>query len=591
VTVEVDTTVGTIEERGVAVIMRDGVKLFADVRRPDIEQPAPVLLMRTPYNRALLAAGFPLDRMAREGFVVVLQDCRGCFESEGRWSYVRGDIEDGYDTVEWAARQPWSNGRVGMFGPSYMGNTQWMAAISDAPHLEVISPACCPSDLWTGSFDTGGAFRLGLRVSWGAGLLASMASKWGIVDDRLARLSAATLDLVVAEFTGDDAGATDAAARARDVLEPLYRERPLGSSDLWRDPVTVVDELAEHERRSDSWWRRVAPSTYYDVLDVPALHTGGWYDIHLGGTLTNFVGMRRQAPSEQARQGQRLVVGPWGHWRPDRTTWGDLDFGPAAALDVAGMDLAWFRHWLQDGPDPGWAPVRIFVMGENQWRDEQEWPLARTEFIPWYLHRGGVLAARPPERVDEEPDHYSFDPADPVPTLGGRLLSTGEPAGPRDQRPTFARPDVVRYRSDPLASPIEITGPVIVDLWASTDAPDTDFTATLIDEHPGEGPAINLCEGAVRARQTDTPMPLVPDAVYRFTIDLVATSAVVDARHRLTLLVSSSRFPEWEPNPNTGHRLGADSAADLRVAAQAVFHDTRHPSCVVLPVIPRPDLG
>ncbi len=503
---------GIVQEHGVAVAMRDGVRLFADVRRPDTQQPVPVLLMRTPYNRALLAAGFPLGRMVEAGFGVVLQDCRGCFESEGRWSYVRGDVEDGHDTVEWAARQPWSNGRVGMFGPSYMGNTQWMAAISQAPHLDVIAPACCPADLWTGAFDTGGAFRLGLRVSWAAGLLASMASKWEIEDERLGRLSAATLDLVVAEFTGDDEGAADAASRARDVLNPLYRERPVGSSDLWRDPVAVVGELAEHELRSDSWWRRVAPSTYYDVLDLPALHIGGWYDIHLGGTLTNFAGMRRQAPSERAREGQRLVVGPWGHWRPDRTRWGDVDFGPAAALDVAGMELAWFRCWLQDAPDPGWAPVRIFVMGENEWRDEHEWPLARAELTPWYLHSGGVLAARPPgdSAADAEPDRFSFDPAHPVPTLGGRLLSTGEPAGPRDQRSTFSRPDVLLYRSDPLAAPMEVTGPVVVDLWAATDAPDTDFTATLVDEHPGDGPALNLCEGAVRARHTDIPMPLDP---------------------------------------------------------------------------------
>ncbi len=582
---------GVIHERSVAVAMRDGVRLFADVRRPDTEQPVPVLLMRTPYNRALLAAGFPLDRMVEAGFGVVLQDCRGCFESEGQWSYVRGDVEDGYDTVEWAAREPWSNGRVGMFGPSYMGNTQWMAAISGAPQLEVMAPACCPADLWTGAFDTGGAFRLGLRVSWAAGLLASMASQWGIEDARLARLSAATLDLVIAEFNGDDETAADAASRARDVLEPLYGERPVGSSDLWQKRVAVVDELAEHESRTDSWWRRVAPSTYYGVLDLPALHVGGWYDIHLGGTLANFGGMRRQALAARARDGQRLVVGPWGHWRPDRTRWGDADFGPAAALDVAGMELAWFRRWLQDAPDPGWAPVRIFVMGENAWRDEQEWPLARTEFLPWYLHAGGVLAARPPAENDSaEPDRFSFDPAHPVPTLGGRLLSTGEPAGPRDQRPTFARHDVVLYRSEPLPTPMEITGPVVVDLWAATDAPDTDFTATLIDEHPADGPALNLCEGAVRARHTDIPMPLVPGAVYRFTVDLVATSAVVGAGHRLTLLVSSSRFPEWEPNPNTGHGLGIDSAADLRIAAQAVFHDARHPSCVVLPVIPRPDL-
>lgn len=573
-----------IHDRGVIVPMRDRIRLVADVTRPNREEPVPVLLMRTPYGRSRISLTFDVESLAREGFAVVIQDCRGRFDSEGEFAYVRGEIEDGYDTVEWAAVQPWSNGRVGMFGQSYMGNTQWMAAISGAPHLHVIAPEICPADLWTGNFDTGGMFRLGLRLSWTAGIVAAMATNWGIDDERLRELEQASGEVAMAEYAGDHANAQDAARRARAILYPLYQARPVGSSDVFHGRVSVVDELMEHEGRADAWWRRISPMTYFDVIDLPALHIGGWYDIHIGGTLTNFAEMRRQAPSDRARDGQRLVVGPWSHG-PTGARSGDVDFGASAAIDVGQLRLPWFRHWLQDGPEPGWAPVRIFVMGENVWRDELEWPLARTVYTPWYLHQGGGLSPEAPS-TDSEPDRFVFDPRDPVPTIGGRLLSTGDPAGPRDQRPTFGRPDVVLYRSEPLESPLEITGPVIAELWAATDAPDTDFTATLIDEHPDGGPALNLCESGVRARHLFR-VPLAPGAVYPFTIDLVATSAVVGVGHRLSLLVSCSRFPEWEPNPNTGRPLGVDAATDLRSASQAVFHDSRHPSRVVLPVIPR----
>jgi putative CocE/NonD family hydrolase len=265
---------------------------------------------------------------------------------------------------------------------------------------------------------------------------------------------------------------------------------------------------------------------------------------------------------------------------------GDIDYGPEATFDTTRMRLSWFRHWLQDGPEPRWAPVRIFVMGPDKWRDEQEWPLARTEYTPWFFgEAGGLGPVRP--GPEEPPDAFTYDPREPAPTLGGRLLGSGEVAGPVEQGQLVGRSDVLTYRSEPLAAPLELTGPLWVELWASTDAPDTDFTAVLVDEHP-DGRGWNLCEGAVRARHTGTPTPLVPGAAYHFTIDLIATSAVLSAGHRLRLHISSSSFPEWEPNPNTGRPIGVDTDADLRPAHQQIFHDAGHPSHVVLPVIPLP---
>jgi len=262
-------------DRGVVVPMRDGVRLVADVTRPDTEEPLPVLLMRTPYGRSRISLAFDFESLAREGFAVVIQDCRGRFDSEGEFSYVRGDIDDGYDTVEWAAAQRWSNGRVGMFGQSYMGNTQWMAAISGAPHLQAIAPEICPADLWTGNFDTGGMFRLGLRLSWTAGIVAAMAPTWGIEDERLDELQRASIDIALAEFAGDHDTAEDAARRAREVLHPLYRARPVGSSDLFHGRESLVEEVLEHEWRTDGWWRRIArPGNCGRWMECPSPRRG-----------------------------------------------------------------------------------------------------------------------------------------------------------------------------------------------------------------------------------------------------------------------------------------------------------------------------
>lgn len=571
------------EERNVLIPMRDGVRLTADIWRPVTDGPVPVLVSRTPYGKEMVEMMAPPSYLASSGFAVIVQDCRGRFGSEGEWGYVHCEVDDGYDTVEWAAGQPWSNGRVGMFGASYMGYTQWLAAVAGPPHLEVMAPECCAADYWAASFDSDGTFRLALRLGWTATVVAAMAPQWGIEDPRLDALRQAFMDARTAMLTGDDQGVRIARAETKSLLDEVYRTRPIKDNELWYGRARWLDEIFDHEDRADSNWRRVNPDSHYGALDLPAVHVGGWYDIHLAGILRNFTGMRRQAPTERAREGQRLVVGPWAHWTPMLSVVGDVDFGPEAVLDTNPLRLAWFQYWLQDGPEPDWPPVRIFVMGPNTWRDEQEWPLDRTVYTPWYLGRNGGLGREAPE-PDQQPDSFTYDPADPVPTRGGRLLGTGELAGPMDQGEVAERTDVLVYTSAALPEPTEVTGPVRVELWAATDAPDTDFTAVLIDVHP-DGRALNLCEGAVRARHSE-PGPLVAGAVYRFSIDLVATSVVLPAGHRLRLHISSSSFPEWEPNPNTGRPVGVDSDADLRPAHQLVYHDSRHPSHVLLPIIP-----
>jgi putative CocE/NonD family hydrolase len=577
-------TTAVIEERDVLIPMRDGVRLATDIWRPDTDRPAPVLVSRTPYGKAMIALASEPAELAAAGFAVLIQDCRGRFGSEGEWGYIECEAPDGYDTVEWAAAQPWSNGRVGMFGASYMGYTQWLAAVLRPPHLEVMAPECCAADYWVASFDPGGTFRLAQRMGWTASLIAAMAPEWGIDDPVLDRLRQAFLDARTAVVRGDPTAIRTTREATKVLLDDVFRTRPIQDNKLWHGRATWLDEIFDHEDRGDSNWRRLNPSTHYADLDLPAVHVGGWYDVHLAGILQNFTGMQRQAPSGRAREAQRLVVGPWAHWTPLVPVVGDIDFGPEAIFNPTEMRLAWFRHWLQDGPEPDWAPVRIFVMGANKWRDEQEWPLARTKYTPWYLgHSGRLGPAKPSD--EEPPDAFTYDPRDPAPTLGGRLLGTGEVAGPVEQSPLNQRDDVLTYTSEPLAAPMEVTGPLRVDLWAATDAPDTDFMAVLVDVHP-DGRGWNLSEGAVRARHSGTPTPLVAGAVYRFTVDLIATSVVVPAGHRLRLHVSSSSFPEWEPNPNTGHPIGSDTDADLRAARQQVFHDARHPSHLVLPVIP-----
>jgi len=580
-------------EFDVPATMRDGAMLRANVFRPvDDGNEAgryPVALTRTPYGKDYASANPVLDapRLARAGYIVVIQDVRGRFASDGEWAPYRDDASDGYDTVEWAAALPGSNGNVGMFGASYYGFTQWMSAVQAPPHLKALVPFITWADSRDGGTWRGGAFELGKIASWQLGAIAFDVLRRRYKDAPRAELGAAMLALVREIDTLGDQGY---------VSLPLKDFAPFARLGIAPELAALV---ARPYDRDDNAPYSVAAS--YERVCVPAYNIGGWYDIFAQGTLQNFTALRQDGVTPEARQA-RLLMGPWSHVNYGSVV-GDIDFGFTSALafmnlqgDLTGLTQRWFDYWLK-GVDNGVTdepPVKLFIMGDNRWRDEQEWPLARAAYTPFYL-RGdggatsldgmGALSTEPPG--DEAPDGYTYDPNDPVPTLGGALLMN-EMYGPgvKDQCPIEARPDVLVYTSAPLPEDTEVTGPIVVTLWAASDAPDTDWVARLVDVRP-DGFAQNLTDGIIRARYRDgdTPSPIEPGRAYEYTIDLWSTANVFKAGHRIRLDVTSSCFPKWDRNPNTGAPFGHETA--LRPARQTILHDGAHPSRVVLPIIPR----
>ena len=568
--------------------MRDGTVLRANVFRPGdgAGGPYPVALARTPYGKDLGAVSRILDapRLARAGYIVAIQDVRGRFASEGEWSPFRHEAADGYDSVEWAARLPGGSGAVGMFGASYLGFTQWMAATQSPPCLKAIAPTVTWADARDGAFWRGGALELGTMGFW--------------------QVAAIAFDVLQRRYRDappeDQMRAMGAWMQEMDRLPAEgYAALPLAEFAPFRrlEIAPEMFELIEAPYSRDAA-APYSPAEMYDHVIVPALNIGGWYDIFTQGTLRNFAALRAAGRTPEARQA-RVVIGPWAHGDLGNVV-GQLDFGFAAstdAVDLTGLTQRWFDHWLK-GIDNGAAeeaPVRLFVMGANTWRDEQEWPLARTEYTPFYLHsaggantpRGdGVLSTEPPH--DEPADHYTYDPASPTPTNGGALLLHPVfKAGAWDQRPTESRDDVLVYTSAPLEKDTEVTGPITVTLWAASDAMDTDFVARLVDVH-ADGFAQNLTDGIVRARfrHGEISELLEPGRPYQYTINLWSTANVFKAGHRIRLDVASANFPRWDRNPNTGAPFGRDAA--LRSARQTILHDAAHPSHVRLPIIPAP---
>ena len=579
---KLDMPVVTITaERNVPVEMRDGTVLRADIYRTDGASSRPVLLLRNPYGEPMVRTA-PVLPAVEAGFTVVVQHCRGTGASDGEFATFEHEAADGADTIEWCSRQPWCDGTVAMYGPSYLGMVQFAAASAGPAALRAMAPVATPADYHWGLAYRQGAFQLGQALAW-------HLLKTG---QQLAYDAAAGQD-TGPELSELLALMTDPAAG--------YAHLPLRDTPGVSRIVPSWRAWLDHEER-DSYWEGLSYRDTRDRVTAPALHVGGWFDLFLGGTLDNYVTLSQRAATAGARDGQRLIVGPWTH--VDRTgSVGELSFGAFAsdvAIQLEQVTIGFLRRAVAaDSPDaPGRADlpgprVRLFVMGDNVWRDEGEWPLARTEWTRWYLHSDGRLAPSEP-RDSGRPSRYVHDPRDPVPTVGGATLMAGGAggiswmAGPRDQRAVEARPDVLSFTSEVLASDLEVTGPVSVTLHAATSAADADFTAKLVDVWP-DGRAMSVTDGIVRARYragNGRADPVAPGQVYEYTIDLIATSQVFKAGHRLRVDVASSNFPCYDRNPGNGASAATATEADFTVAEQVICHDAERPSYITLPVIP-----
>ena len=570
------------------------------------------------------------------GYAVVIQDVRGRYGSEGSWRPLSDDGADGADLLAWIASQPWSDGKVGMVGTSYVGGTQHAVALKGSPHLAAMVPVDAMSNPGQFGIRHGGAFEL-RWLNWVLtlgnpnihGLTADgrrtdeilsdngePTGRWllptggvGTADDNAELRDRLAARAAAVARVGGDAAAREALMRMGDDSRDHARALPLapGSSPLKFAPDYEAWLLAAMTHaEDDAHWAGMGINVAAEAdryQDIPVLHVTGAYD-SWGGPVANlnFVEL-----TKAKRSRQRLLFGPWTHGQQAMSYAGIAEFGPAAAIDLRAEELRWFDRWMKgvvNGAETD-APVRVFVMGGGdgrrtpegrvfvggQWRDEREWPLARAVPTEFHLHAGGGLSTAPPP--PSAPTSYRFDPRDPVPAIGGPVSSQGDlmQSGAQDQRcrpdlwpcagdrPLAERPDVIVFQTDPLEAPMEVTGPLVVKLWASSDGPDTDFTAKLVDVYPPsadfpEGLALNIADGIVRARyrnsRTKAEM-LEPGRPYQFTIELYPTALVFMPGHRIRLDVSSSNFPRFDVNPNTGEALNANTG--WRVATNTVFHD------------------
>ena len=556
-----------VVERNIPAKMRDGVTLRADIYRPKAEGRFPVLLVRTPYDKTN-EMSFGMKGAAR-GYVVIAQDVRGRFASEGEFYTFKNESLDGYDTVEWAAALPYSNGKVGMFGGSYVGATQMLAAIAKPPHLAGICPTVTASNYHDGWTYQGGAFEQWFNESWGTGL--AMNTMRRRVEESNALAGTKTLPL--ADFA---------------VLEA---PSAAGIAPYFKDWLAHPDY--------DSYWKQLSIEDHYANIQVPVLSFAAWYDIFLGGSLKNYQRLKTEGGTDAAKHGQRLVVYVGGHaGGSNNRKVGAVDFGEKLPIDQDELTLRWYDSIFKgvaNGVEHE-KPVKIFVMGKNEWRDEDDWPLARAKNTKYYLHSAnggagglggnGTLSTTVP--AEEKADQYVYDPSDAVPTIGGPLccgpLPTG--IGPEDQRPAEGRADVLVFTTPAFEKDFEVTGPVTLDLYVSSSAVDTDFTGMLVDVWPN-GFAQNLTSGILRMRYRNSQEKQElanPGETYHVTVDLWATSNVFLAGHKLRLEVSSSNFPRFDRNLNTGEIQSRGTR--MIKATNVIYHDKNHPSALVLPVVP-----
>jgi uncharacterized protein len=611
-----------VATRNVMVPARDGVRLATDVYAPGragtVTGRFPTIVERTVYNKDTTADDVVKFFVPR-GYAVVFQDVRGRYRSEGKWRPIRDDGPDGADLLKWIAEQPWSSGKVGTVGTSYSGATQHAIGITNSPSLAAMVPVDAMSNPGQFGIRHNGAFEL-RWLNWiftlgnATGTRASATGLAPTPNGALAAGRAATVPEAVAELQ-------EIGTRVQEYAKALPLR--LGTTPLKFAPeyeAWLIEAMSHGD--DDGYWTNMGSSVVDHIAeyqDVPSYHVTGWYD-SWGAQVAN---LNYVQLSKAKKSLQRLIVGPWTHGGQAQTFAGIAEFGQSAAVDMNAFRQRWFDRWLlglQNGVDRE-PPVRLFVMGGGDahktpegrlfvggaWREEREWPLARTVYTPYYLHADGTLTGDAPT-ASSAPTRYSFDPRNPVPTIGGNVSSEGilMPRGAQDQRcysghwlckdtlPLSARQDVVVFQTPPLERDVEVTGRLVVKLWAASNAPDTDFTAKLIDVYPPSrdfpsGLDLNIGDSIVRARYREsltTPKMLEAGRPGEFTIEMYPTSLVFRRGHRIRLDVSSSNFPRFDVNPNTGEPLNRNR--QWRIADNSVYHDAQHPSRIILPIIPSP---
>lgn len=577
-----DATVRLTVDLDVQVQMRDGTALATDIWRPAEPEPASVLLARTPYGKddqgTLGNPKLPnVITMAEAGYVVVVQDVRGTGGSEGELVPHLHDADDGVDTLAWLLAQPWCDGRVGTWGGSYMGFVEWQTAARRPDGLAAMATTMSSADLYAAPwYSPGGALSLETTFNWAAraavgGLRRKLGSGEGDPSD-VAKL----MELMVDQSA-------------------LLAHMPLTDRPVLRRHMPWLADVLDHPAR-DSYWR--AHSSIEGAPSLPVLHVSGWYDVFIDQTVRTYRTMRERTDDPEAHDGQRLVIGPWGHPDgADQGTFPDRAFGLAGnigAADITGEHLRFFDQWLRGREADPVSRVRIFVMGADEWRDAPDWPLPGTRHTDHFLTSGGsantasgdgVLTTSAPDA--DHHDTFTADPHDPVPSVGGTSLGIGNPCGPADQRDVESRPDVLCYTSPELTEPIEVIGHVSMSVVVSTFAPDADITGKLVDVHP-DGTAILLCEGMLRCRYRESlqePVLMEPGETYEVEVDLGVTANAFLPGHRIRLEVAGSNFPRYDRNTHTGGDVATDSLDDAVVATTTVHHGQRHPSRLVLPVV------
>ncbi|MBR3364190.1 MAG: CocE/NonD family hydrolase [Solobacterium sp.] len=557
-------------EKNIMIPMKDGIRLATDLYLPDTEEPVPALINRTPYDKDGTKREEEILVYVNAGYAVVVQDVRGRYHSEGVFVPYENETEDGLTTFEWVRNQPWCTGKYGTFGLSYHGGTQWLPATRNPEGLKAIVPVVTFDDLYNGS-----AYQDGAKVLHDLRWTAA-----SIIPDIMERARRAGEEVTV--DAPEVYNCLDKIPLASDVAIKKYGQYYL----TWMKHSTY-----------DDYWKQFSPKEHYGDITVPALNVSGWYDIFVRSTLDNYRGMRDRGGSSDAREYTRVVMGPWTHqdFSGKLNGFDFTDAGSAESLGLTKMKIAWYDHWLKGKPIT-WdteKPVQIFVMGENRWRDETDWPLPGTEYQPLYFHsegnakaENGTLTFRLPQQ--EPSDTFIYDPLDPVPTIGGQVILPGEGAmGPRDQRPAEERNDVLVYETNTLQEDLNVIGPLKARLFISSDRTDTDFTVKLTDVDEN-GISKLLTDGILRVRYRNSLEKtelMEPGTIYEITVDLAATANTFFKGHKLRVSVSSSNFPRFNRNTNSGGSIFFEEKEVYTKATNTVWHDEQHPSCIILPVI------